>query len=53
VQSLAAIEQDLQELFFFATEGKEESVYGVFNTKIVNHGKMYGRTGEKSWEEEK
>ena len=51
LQLLSKIEQELQDLFLFATEGKEESVYGVFNTKIVNHGKMYGRTGEKSWEE--
>jgi hypothetical protein len=52
IQSLANIESDLQDLFLFANEGKEETVYGVFTTSIVNQGKMYGRTGEKSWEEE-
>lgn len=49
---LNAIELNLQDLFLFASEGKEETVYGVFSTTIMNHGKMYGRTGEKSWEEE-
>lgn len=45
-------EAALQEIYLFAEEGKDESVYGIFTTKIINHGKMYGRTGEKSWEEE-
>ena len=52
VESLAKSELALQDLFLFASEGKNESVYGIFSTKIVNQGKMYGRTGEKSWEEE-
>lgn len=52
VAKLAKIEQDLQDLFLFTTEGKDERVYGIFTTNIVNQGKIYGRTGEKSWEEE-
>ncbi len=43
---------EMQNLFLFSSDGMEESVYGIFTTKIMNHGKMYGRTGEKSWEEE-
>lgn len=49
---LGKSEAALQEIYLFAEEGKDESVYGIFTTKIINHGKMYGRTGEKSWEEE-
>jgi len=52
VEKLAKTEQDLQELFLFASDGKYERVYGVFTTNIVNQGRMYGRTGEKSWEDE-
>ena len=52
VEMLAQEEHKLQDLFLFASEGKDESVYGIFSTNIVNQGKMYGRTGEKSWEEE-
>ena len=52
VETLAKSEQALQELFLFASEGKDERVYGIFSTRIVNQGKMYGRTGEKSWEDE-
>ena len=52
VETLAKTELVLQDLFLFASEGKDESVYGIFSTKIINQGKMYGRTGEKSWEEE-
>jgi len=52
IEKLAKTEQDLQEIFLFASDGKYESVYGVFTTNIVNHGRMYGRTGEKSWEDE-
>jgi len=46
------IESELQNLFLFASDGKEETIYGIFKTKITNHGKMFGRTGEKSWEAE-
>ena len=52
VEKLAKTEQDLQELFLFASDGKNERVYGVFSTNIVNQGKMFGRTSEKSWEAE-
>ncbi len=52
VEKLTKTEQDLQELFLFASDGKDERVYGVFTTNVVNQGKMYGRTSEKSWEKE-
>jgi len=52
IEKLSKIEQDLQDLFLFVSDGKDESVYGVFSTNIINQGKMYGRTGEKSWEDE-
>lgn len=48
---LQQVEENLTSTFFFASEGKEEPVYGVFATRVVNHGKIYGTTGRKSWEE--
>ncbi len=50
--TLKAVETDLKDLFIFASEGDEETVYGIFNMNVVNHGKVYGRTAIKSWEEE-
>jgi len=50
--SLGGIEEDLKALFVFASEGADDRVYGIFKTSIVNHGKVYGRTAVKSWEEE-
>lgn len=52
IPSLKKIEENLKVVFLFASEGKEIPVYGVFKTKIVNNGKVYGTTGRKSWEEE-
>jgi len=52
IETLSKTELNLQQLYLFASEGKDESVYGIFSTNIVNQGKMYGRTSEKSWEEE-
>jgi hypothetical protein len=49
--SLQKTEKNLEELFLFASKGKEKRVYGVFTTTIVNHGKVYGRSARKSWEE--
>ena len=48
---LQQVEENLTSAFFFASEGKEEPVYGLFATRVVNHGKIYGTTGIKSWEE--
>ena len=45
------IEENMKNLFLFASEGKEKSVYGVFQKRIVNYGKIFGSTGRKSWEE--
>jgi hypothetical protein len=50
--TLKAVEADLKDLFIFASEGDEKTVYGIFNMSVVNHGKVYGRTAIKSWEEE-
>lgn len=49
--SLLEIDEYLKELYLFASEGKEKSVYGIFSTRIVNYGKIFGTTGQKSWEE--
>jgi hypothetical protein len=49
--AINSIEEDLTELFLFASEGLEKNVYGLFSTKIENHGKVFGKIGLKSWEE--
>jgi len=49
--TLQQVQEDLTTTYFFASEGKEKSVYGLFATKIINYGKIYGTTGQKSWEE--
>ena len=49
--ALQQIEENMRELYLFASEGKEKSVYGIFSTRIINYGKIYGTTGQKSWEE--
>ncbi len=51
ISELQDIEQNMKDLFLFASEGKEQAVYGVFKTRIVNYGKIFGSTGQKSWEE--
>lgn len=50
--SIGQIETNLQGLYIFASDGQDESVYGVFSTKISNQGKVYGTTARKSWEDE-
>jgi hypothetical protein len=45
------IEKNLTDDFVFASEGREKNVYGLFTTKIENYGKVFGKTGQKSWEE--
>jgi len=49
--TLQQVEEDLTKIYLFASEGKEKSVYGLFATKIVNYGKIFGPIGRKSWEE--
>jgi hypothetical protein len=51
LQQLGTIEENLRSQFLFASEGQSKSVYGLFSTRIVNHGKISGSTGRKSWEE--
>ena len=51
VPDLEKIEVNMKNVYLFASEGKNESVYGIFSTRIVNHGKISGPTGQKSWEE--
>jgi Tfp pilus assembly protein PilE len=52
VPKMRNIEKNMGSVFLFASEGLDKNVYGVFTTKIVNHGKIFGTTGRKSWEEE-
>jgi hypothetical protein len=52
LSSIEQIESNLQDIYIFASDGLDESVYGVFSTKISNQGKVYGTTGRKSWEDE-
>jgi competence protein ComGC len=47
-----SIVQEIEDILKFAAEGSEVPVYMLFSQKIQNHGRVYGRTGEKSWEEE-
>jgi hypothetical protein len=49
---IGSIEQEIEDILKFAAEGSEVSVYTLFSQKIQNHGRVYGRTGERSWEEE-
>ena len=51
LSNLNEIEERLTDSFVFASEGQEKSVYGLFTTKIENYGKVFGKTGQKSWEE--
>ena len=44
------IEQELKDLYLFASKGKTVTVYAVFNKKVKNFGYIYHDT--KSWEEE-
>jgi hypothetical protein len=52
VPKLQQIKTGLEEVYIFAGEGDDRTVNGVFSTQIVNHGKVFGRTAQKSWEEE-
>lgn len=50
--ALHTIEDDLKDLYVFASEGDVRTVYGIFRSSIINHGKVYGKTAIRSWEEE-
>jgi len=50
--ALQQIEDNLKNIYLFASEGKEQSVYGLFSTRIVNYGKISDPGGRKSWEEQ-
>jgi competence protein ComGC len=49
---LHSIEDDLKNLYVFASGGDERTVYGIFKSSIINHGKVYGKSAIRSWEEE-
>jgi len=49
--TLQQVQEDLTTIYFFASEGKEKSVYGLFATTVINYGKIYSTIGQKSWEE--
>ena len=51
VPELQKIDENLKNLYLFASEGETKKVYGIFSRQIVNQGKIYGKTGMKSWEE--
>jgi cell fate (sporulation/competence/biofilm development) regulator YlbF (YheA/YmcA/DUF963 family) len=51
VSELGKIEADLSEALFFASEGKRQPMYVVFNKSIKNFGYIY--KDNKSWEQEK
>ena len=48
---LKKIDENLKNLYLFASEGETRKEYGLFSKQIVNQGKIYGKTGMKSWEE--
>jgi hypothetical protein len=48
---LEKAEQSLQDAYLLASDGVEETRYGIFKTKIQNEGKVYGKTARKSWED--
>ena len=52
VQNLQLIKEGLEDLYIYASEGDYRTVYGIFSTQIVNHGKVFSRLAQKSWEEE-
>jgi competence protein ComGC len=49
---ITSIKQDIEDIVKFAAEGSTIPVYSLFSLKVQNHGRVYARTGEKSWEEE-
>ena len=51
LSDLQQIEENMQKIYLFASEGETQNVYGVFKKRIENHGKIFGVAGNKSWEE--
>jgi len=51
VSDLKLIKSEMEELYIYASEGDTRTVFGIFQTEIMNHGKVYGRTAQKSWED--
>jgi hypothetical protein len=52
VPDLQLIKTGLEDLFIYASEGYSRTVYGVFSTQIINHGKVFGRSAQKSWKDQ-
>lgn len=50
LNKMKIIEENLGNIFLFASEGKNIKIYGVFNKRIENQGYIYKNS--KSWEEE-
>jgi hypothetical protein len=51
VPLLEISEEQLEKIFMFVSNGIDKSVYLVFHRRIINLGKVYGKVGQKSWEE--
>ena len=52
VPNLQLIKAGLEDLFIYASEGDSRTVYGVFSKQIVNHGKVFSKSAQKSWEDQ-
>jgi hypothetical protein len=50
LNKMKKIEENLGNIFLFASEGKNIKIYGIFNKQIENQGYIY--KDSKSWEEE-
>jgi hypothetical protein len=50
LNKMKIIEENLGNIFLFASEGKNIKIYGIFNKQIENQGYIY--KDSKSWEEE-
>ncbi len=52
VPKLQQMKSSLEDLFIYASEGDFRTVYGIFSTQVLNHGKVFGKSAQKSWEEQ-
>ncbi len=52
VPKLQLIKTGLEDLYIYTSEGDSRTVYGIFSTQIVNHGKVFGRSAQKSWKDQ-
>ena len=43
--------EGLDKIFMFVSNGIDKPVYGIFHKRIINLGRVYGKTGQKSWED--